>query len=57
MKTNQIIALTIGIIGLIGMFFFPEPETNFLYYLGFILVIIILITISLTWKKIIKATK
>jgi len=32
MKNNQIIALIIGVIGLIVMFFFPEPETNFKYY-------------------------
>jgi len=57
MKTNQKIALTLGIIGLIGMFFFPEPQTNFLYYSGFIISMIILIIISLTWKKIMNIIK
>ena len=57
MKTNQTIALILGIIGLIGMFFFPEPETNFLYYLGFVILIVILIIISLKWKKIMKVIK
>jgi len=51
MTTNQKIALLIGIIGLIIMFFFPEPETNFAYYLGFVIIIIILIIISLKWKN------
>ena len=51
MKINQKIALIIGILGLIVMFFFPEPESNFGYYLGFVVLIIILIMISLKWKK------
>ena len=43
MKTNQTLAILIGIIGLIVMFFFPEPETNFGYYLGFVVLIVLLI--------------
>jgi len=51
MKRNQIIATIIGIIGLMGMFFFPEPETNFIYYLGFIVIIVLIIIIVLKWKR------
>ena len=52
MKKNQKIALIIGLIGLIVMFFFPEPETNFGYYLGFIVFVVGVIIILLkTGKK------
>jgi len=50
-KTNQRIAIIIGIIGLIGMFFFPSPEENFLYYVGFVVIIIALIIFVLCKKK------
>jgi len=40
MKSNNIFAIIVGIIGLIVMFFFPEPETNFVYYVGFIFLVI-----------------
>jgi len=50
MKINKPLALIISL-GLIGMFFFPEPETNFKYYLGFIVFIIILIIVSLKHKR------
>jgi len=43
MKQKENIAITIGIIGLIAMFFFPSPEENFIYYLGLIVLIIGLI--------------
>jgi len=46
MKINYLIPIVI-IIGLITLFFFPEPETNFLAYAGtallFIIVVIFLI--------------
>ena len=51
MKTNQIIALVIGIIGLIVMFFFPEPETNFIYYIGWGVIIGFLVIWVLKKKK------
>lgn len=47
MKKNQTLAWIIGIVGLIVMFFFPSPEENFGWYLGFIVLIIILIIITL----------
>jgi len=47
MKPNQIIALIIGGIGLIVMFFFPNPESNFGYYMGFIVIIVLLILLVL----------
>jgi len=36
-------AIIIGVIGLIGMFFFPSPQENFLYYAGFVAFVIALI--------------
>jgi len=51
MKKNQILALIIGIIGLIVMFFFPEPETNFIYYVGFVILVISTIIIILTHNE------
>jgi len=51
MKTKQIIALIIGIMGLIVMFFFPEPETNFGYYVGFVVIIGIIIWLLVRKKK------
>jgi len=43
MKSNQIFAVIIGVLGLVGMFFFPSPEENFLYYVGFVVLIVVLI--------------
>ena len=37
------LAIFIGILGLIGMFFFPSPEENFIFYIGFIIFIVGLI--------------
>ena len=37
------------IIGLISLFFFPEPETNFLAYFETMLFFGILTTISILW--------
>jgi hypothetical protein len=54
MRPNQILALIIGLIGLVGMFFFPSPEDNFLYYAGFIGVVVILIILVLKTDKKIK---
>jgi len=51
MKVNQKLAIIIGALGLIGMFFFPSPQENFLYYVGFVAVIIALIVFVLKKKK------
>ena len=40
---SKTLAIIIGIIGLIGMFFFPSPQENFLYYVGFVALIVALI--------------
>ena len=50
MRTNQKLAIIIGVLGLIGMFFFPSPEENFLYYVGFVAAIIVLIVFVLRKK-------
>lgn len=52
MKTQTLIPLVI-LIGLVILFFFPEPETNFLAYLGTALLFIIII-IFLTIKSKVK---
>lgn len=44
------LAVIIGIVGLIVMFFFPSPEENFLYYVGFVAVIAIAIVAVLKSK-------
>ena len=55
MKLTNTLTLMI-IIGFLTLFFFPEPETNFLWYfltgLAFIFIIIILITKSKKEKRI-----
>ncbi|MBU4308387.1 MAG: hypothetical protein KJ566_01170 [Nanoarchaeota archaeon] len=52
-QTTGIIAVCI--IGVITLFFFPEPESNFLAYLGtalfFVIIIIILLRIKSKKKK------
>ena len=53
MKLNYLIPIIV-IIGLIVLFFFPEPETNFLAYIGtalFFIVIIFLLIIKSRRKK------
>jgi len=49
MKSNYL-TLSIIIIGLLILFFFPEPETNFFAYVGtaFIFIIFTLFSIILT---------
>jgi len=44
MKLNYFIPI-IAIIGIIVLFFFPEPETNFLVYVGTILFFIAIIVL------------
>jgi len=48
---SKTLAIIIGALGLIGMFFFPSPEENFLYYVGFVAIIITLIIFVLKKKK------
>lgn len=50
MERNRLLAVIVGILGLIGMFFFPSPEENILYYIGFIFVIVGLIVFVLREK-------
>ena len=40
---SKTLAIIIGALGLIGMFFFPSPEENFLYYVGFVVLVVVLI--------------
>ena len=51
MGKKEFVATMIGGFGLVGMFFFPSPEENFLYYLGFIAVVVGLIIFVLKKKK------
>jgi len=53
MKINYLIPIVI-IIGLITLFFFPEPETNFLAYTGtalFFIALLIFLIIKSRRKK------
>jgi len=54
MKVNYLIPAVI-IIGVVTLFFFPEPESNFLAYLGtalfFIIVTVVLIVFNRRMKK------
>jgi L-asparagine transporter-like permease len=50
MKSNYLIPIIV-FIGLIVLFFFPEPETNFLAYVGTTLFFIALIVFLIVWQK------
>jgi len=53
MKINYLIPIVI-IIGLITLFFFPEPETNFFAYVGtalFFIIVVIFLIIKSRRKK------
>jgi len=50
MKSNFLIPIVI-VIGLIVLFFFPEPETNFLAYVGTALLFIALTIFLIVWQK------
>ena len=50
MKFNYLTPLII-FIGIAVLFFFPEPETNFLAYIGTALIFIMLTIFSIIWKK------
>ncbi len=50
MKSDYLTPLII-LIGIAVLFFFPEPETNFLAYLGTALIFITLTIFSIIWEK------
>ncbi|MBU2616231.1 MAG: hypothetical protein KKC19_03950 [Nanoarchaeota archaeon] len=49
MKINYLIPIVV-VIGIITLFFFPEPETNFLSYLGTALFFVIITIFLVVWK-------
>ena len=51
MKKRKRLAIILGVLGIMGMFFFPSPEVNFLYYLGFVFIVITLIIFLLKSKS------
>ncbi len=42
-KNKKYIAVTLAFLGLLTLFFFPEPESNFIYYLATALLFIMTI--------------
>jgi len=50
MKFKYLTPLII-LIGIVVLFFFPEPETNFLAYIGTALIFIMLTIFSIIWEK------
>jgi len=50
MKVNYLIPIII-LIGIATLFFFPEPETNFLAYAGTASFFIIVIILLILWNK------
>ncbi|MBN2459861.1 hypothetical protein JXB28_06265 [Candidatus Woesearchaeota archaeon] len=50
MKFNYLIPAVV-IIGLAALFFFPEPETNFLAYVGTAFFFIILTIFLIIWQR------
>jgi len=56
MKFNYL-THSIILIGLAALFFFPEPETNFLAYVSTALLFIMLTILSIIWKKRTKKNK
>jgi len=50
MKFNYLIPIIV-IIGIIVLFLFPEPETNFLLYVGTALFFIILTIFLIFWRR------
>jgi positive regulator of sigma E activity len=50
MKFNYLTPLII-LIGIAILFFFPEPETNFIAYIGTALIFIMLTIFSIIWEK------
>ena len=50
MEFNYQIPIVV-IVGLAVLFFFPEPESNFLAYMGTALFFIALIVVLIIWKR------
>ena len=50
MRLNYLIPVIV-IIGVTVLFFFPEPETNFLAYVGTALLFIVLTIFLIVWQK------
>lgn len=50
MKSNYLV-YAIAIIGILVLFFFPEPATNFLAYLATAITFILLIVFLKKWQK------
>jgi len=50
MKSNYFIPIIV-VIGLAILLFFPEPETNFIAYIGTALFFVILIITLIVWNK------
>jgi len=50
MKINYLTTV-IALVGITILFFFPEPETNFLAYIGTALFFIILTIFSIIWRR------
>jgi L-asparagine transporter-like permease len=53
MQTKKLIYLIpiVILIGIVTLFFFPEPETNFFAYLGTALFFVILIIFLVVWQR------
>ena len=49
-KVNYPIIIVLSI-GMLVLYFFPEPESNFLAYIGTIFVFIMLIIFVILWQK------
>jgi hypothetical protein len=50
MKINPLISIVV-VIGVVTLFFFPEPESNFFAYLGTALFFWGLIVVLVNWRK------
>ena len=48
---NLILAYIISLAGVLGMFFFPNPEENFLMYIGLVLIVSIITIILLRFDE------
>lgn len=50
MKSKYLIPIIVTV-GLVVLFFFPEPETNFLAYAGTALTFVVAIIFVILWQK------
>ncbi|MBU3923320.1 MAG: hypothetical protein KJ592_00215 [Nanoarchaeota archaeon] len=42
MECRKVVAIVLGVVGLVVMFFFSSPEENFFYYLDFVVAVVVL---------------